>query len=51
MLLTEWNLDDAIEVAREETREEDYQYFLNLLDQGLSVEQIKERLTQSTQTN
>jgi phosphotransacetylase len=50
MLLTEWNLDEAIEVAREEareeTREEDWEYFLELLDQGLTIEEIKERLKQ-----
>jgi hypothetical protein len=42
MLLTEWNQDEAIEVAREEER----QYFLELLDQGLTIEEIKQRLKQ-----
>jgi len=52
MLLTEWNQDEAIEVAREEgreegreeTREEERHYFLELLNQGLTIEEIKERL-------
>jgi len=50
MLLTEWNQDEALEVAREEAREEaheeDYQYFLEMLNQGLTVEEIKERIQQ-----
>jgi hypothetical protein len=50
MLLTEWNQDEAIEVAREEAREEaqeEYrQYFLELLDQGLTIREIKQRLNQ-----
>jgi len=66
MLLTEWNLDEAIEVAREEGREEGVEeekmiIAKNLLAEGstpdfvlkitgLSLEAI-ERLTQSTQTN
>jgi len=48
MLLGAWNWDTAKEVwqeeAREETREEDRQYFLELLNQGLTMEEIKERL-------
>jgi len=56
MLLTEWNLDEAIEVAREEGFEEGLeegrmegrkkylQYVLELLNQGLTTEEIKERL-------
>jgi len=48
MLLMEWNQDEAIEVAREEgreeAREEDRHYFLELLNQGLTIEEIKERL-------
>jgi flagellar biosynthesis/type III secretory pathway protein FliH len=55
MLLTEWNQDEAIEVAREEAweegreegreeaQEEYRQYFLELLEQGLTVEEIKEK--------
>jgi hypothetical protein len=50
MLTTEWNWDTAKEVwqeeAREEAHEEDRQYFFELLDQGLSKEEIKERLKQ-----
>ena len=49
MILEEWNLEDAIAFARKETREEtqkeDHKYFLELLDKGLSNEEIKQRLT------
>jgi len=52
MLTTEWNWDtakrvwqdEAREEGREEARKEDRQYFLELLNQGLSVEEIKGRL-------
>ncbi|GBU29225.1 hypothetical protein R84B8_02789 [Treponema sp. R8-4-B8] len=48
MLLTEWNQDEAIEVAREEAREEgreeERNYFIELLNQGLTKEEIIERL-------
>jgi predicted transposase YdaD len=52
MLMGEWNQKEAIEVAREEGmeygreegREEERHYFLELLNQGLTVEEIKERL-------
>jgi len=50
MLLTEWNWDDALEVAREEGLEEGVeksrQHFLELLDQDLTKEEIKQRLNQ-----
>jgi hypothetical protein len=54
MLLGEWDQDEALEVAREEgieegmekAHEEDRQYFLDLLNQGLTIEEIKERLQQ-----
>jgi len=50
MLTTEWNWDTAKEVwqeeTREETRKEDRQYFLEMLEQGLKVEEIRERLQQ-----
>ncbi len=36
--------EEGREKGREEAREEDRQYFLGLLNQGLSVEEIKERL-------
>jgi predicted transposase YdaD len=53
MLMTEWNLDDAKEVWFEEGkeegiekgREEEREHLLALLDEGLSVEEIKKRLT------
>ena len=45
MLYTEWNMDDALAVAREEAQEE----VIELLDQGLSVEEIKQRLTKAKQ--
>jgi len=44
MLLGEWNQEEAIEVAREEGHEEERHYVLELLNQGLTVEEIKERL-------
>jgi len=56
MLLGEWNQDEAIEVAREEGREDgleegeeigmekERQYFLELLNQGLTIEEMRERL-------
>jgi len=56
MLYTEWNWDTALEVAREEAfedgeekgREEGHNEVFALLDQGLSVEEIKQRLMQTT---
>jgi len=54
MLLEEWNTEDAIafarEESREETREEERAYFLKLLDQGLTIEEIKERLKEESNT-
>jgi len=63
MLLTEWNQDEAVEVAREEGHEDGFkegleegeeigmkkgrQYFLEMLNQGLTSEEIKERLRDS----
>ena len=60
MIFTKWNWDDALEVAREEGREdgleegrqegrqegrkESWQYFSELLNQGLTIEEIKQRL-------
>jgi len=68
MLLEEWNMDDALAVAREEGREDGREegwekghvkgseegwekcssHVIELLDQGLTVEEIKERLTRTT---
>jgi len=48
MLLTEWNTEDAIAYAREEGREEGIDIVLDLLDQGFSIGEIKQRLTQKT---
>ncbi|MDR2897932.1 MAG: Rpn family recombination-promoting nuclease/putative transposase [Spirochaetaceae bacterium] len=49
MLITEWNWDVAKEVwqeeAREEGREEERNYFLELLHQGLSTDEIEARLS------
>ena len=53
MLMTEWNWDDAKQVWQDEAREEgiiqgrdeEWQYFLNLLNQGLSLEEIKEQIS------
>ncbi len=48
MLLEEWNMEDAIVYAKKEGREEEREerdtYFLKLLDQGLSRDEIKQRL-------
>ena len=44
MLMTEWNWDDAKQVWFEEGREKEREYFLRLLDQGLSVDEIKQHL-------
>jgi len=38
------NRREAKEEGREEGREEERKYFLELLDQGLTIEEIKERL-------
>jgi len=54
MLFGEWDKEEYLEVACEEAREagmeqaheEDRQYFLHLLNQGLTIEEIKERLQQ-----
>ena len=56
MLLEEWNIDDAKEVWQEEAREEGLteglkkgqEEVIELLSQGLSVEEIKLRLSQAT---
>jgi len=54
MLFIDWNWDDALDVAREEGREEgreeerknSRQHLLELLNQGLNIEEIKQRLNQ-----
>jgi len=46
MLLEEWNIEDAKEVWREEALEEGREQVLELLEQGLSIEEIKNRLSQ-----
>jgi flagellar biosynthesis/type III secretory pathway protein FliH len=58
MLSTEWDWEEALEVAREEGWEDGHeeghtegmnesrQYFLELLNQGLTIEEIKQRLNQ-----
>jgi len=48
MILEEWNTEDAIAFAREEGREDGREEIMELLDQGLSVEEIKERLAKIT---
>jgi hypothetical protein len=56
MIFTEWNWDDALEVAREEGHEDGLeegleksrQYFLELLNQDLSKEEIIQRLNKET---
>ena len=55
MLMTEWNWDDAKQVWFEEGLEEgiekgrkkEREYFLKLLAQGLSVDEIKQLLKQN----
>jgi len=57
MMITEWNLEEAKEVWIDEAREEgiergiekEQKYVLSLIDQGLSAEEIKDRILQ-TQT-
>ena len=44
MILEEWNTDDAIAFAREEGREDGREEVMDLMAQGLTVEEIKERL-------
>ncbi|MDR0719091.1 MAG: hypothetical protein LBF78_05600 [Treponema sp.] len=49
MLLTEWNIDDAKVIWREEGREEgieeERETILDLIRQGYTAEQIEKRLT------
>ena len=49
-LVGPWDHEEALEVAREEGREEIRKevrrYFLELLNQGLSIDEIKVRLNQ-----
>ena len=51
MILEEWNTEDAIAFAREEGREdgreEGYSEVFALLDQGLSIEEAKQKLIQT----
>jgi len=44
MILEEWNTEDAIAFAREEGREDGREEVMELLAQGLSIEEIKTRL-------
>jgi len=50
MIFAEWNWDTALKVAREEGREEgsedNRQYVLDMINNGLSIEEIKQRLNQ-----
>jgi flagellar biosynthesis/type III secretory pathway protein FliH len=60
MLLTEWDTEEAKVVWREEGfeegleegmekgREETHQFFLELLNQGLTAEEMKQRLSQNS---
>jgi hypothetical protein len=43
-LTAEYDPEVEKAVVREETREEERQHFLELLDQGLTIEEIKQRL-------
>jgi hypothetical protein len=44
MLLTEWTLEDEFAVHREEGREEEREYVLELLDQGVSIDELRKHL-------
>jgi hypothetical protein len=46
MLYAEYDPEVEMRVVREEAHEEDRQYFLELINQGLTIEEIKERLNQ-----
>ena len=46
MLYAEWDMEEALAVRYEEGREEERNYFLELMDQGLSIDEIKQRLEQ-----
>jgi intein-encoded DNA endonuclease-like protein len=46
MLTAEYDREMDIAVNRREAREEAQQYFLDLINQGLSLDDIKERLQQ-----
>ena len=52
MLITEYNIDDAIEVAREEGMEKGIKkvqsYVLELIDRGLSGEEIKKKIEEAS---
>jgi hypothetical protein len=54
MLTAEYDREMDIAVnrreAKEETREEDYHHFFELLNQDLTKEEIKERLQQEERT-
>jgi accessory colonization factor AcfC len=51
MLATEWNLEDAIQVAREETwekaRKQDRDMVFNIMNQARSMDEIKRMLEES----
>jgi len=46
MIFGEYDRDLDIAVNRKEAWEESRQYVLNMIDQGLTIEEIKERLNQ-----
>jgi len=46
MLLDDWNQEEYVEVMCEEAREEERLHFLELLNQGLTIDEIKDRLHQ-----
>ena len=50
MLTTEWNWDDAKDVWFEEGREEERESILRLINQGFSVEEIKQHLENKSQS-
>jgi len=44
MLLTEWNMETALEVRYDEGRTEGREEIFSLLEKGLSLTEIKEKL-------
>jgi len=44
MLFTEWNWDDAKQVWQEEARESSLEEVFSLLEQGVSLDEVKKKL-------
>jgi len=50
MLFTEWNLDDAIAVAKEEAHEESREEILDLINKGYTLADIEKHLREQTRS-